>query len=176
MCQPLNHFITLSDSQWKWGQEWTYNHLSRKYIACDWAGKSEGEDQKRLSMYVTSREFHSSASTRGIAEDKCTTPDENKYRMTFCMDKIGLQTSRWILCQVHRISTVTMTDNISQIKGQPNTQMLLLEDYILELSIWVSQLPSPPHGCPWCLAQILGQIERGGHHGTSRSPQWTRRR
>ena len=31
----------------------------------------------------------------------------------------------------------------------------------LELSIWVSQLPSPPRGCSWCLAQTPGQTERG---------------
>lgn len=81
--------------------------------------------------------------------------------MTFYMDRIGLQTRRQILCQVHRHSTATMTNNISQIKGQPNTQMLLLKNYILELSIWISQLPSLLHGCPWCLAQILGQTEVG---------------
>lgn len=81
--------------------------------------------------------------------------------MTFCAGKTGPQMRRQILCQVYRLSTATMTDNISHIKGQPNTQMLLLENYILELSIWVSQLPSSPHGCPRCLAQTPGQTETG---------------
>lgn len=66
--------------------------------------------------------------------------------MTIYMDKIDLQPRRWVSCQVRRFSTATVTDNISQMKGQPNTQMHLLENYILELSIWVSQLPSLPHG------------------------------
>lgn len=115
---------------------------------------------------MTSREFHSSCSSH-------SSPNEHQDEMTLCMDKIGPQTRRWILCQFHRLSTPTMTDNISQIKGQPNTQMLLLENYILELSIWVSQQPSSPHRWPWCLAQILGQIERGEH--PRQSPQWRRR-
>lgn len=137
-------------------------NLSRKYLACDWAGKLEGKDVQRLIKCVGDcQEISFCSLSRRIAEVNCTTPNKHRQEMTFCTDKTGPQMRRQILCQVCRLSTATMTDNISHIKGQPNTQMLLLENYILELSIWVSQLPSSPHGCPRCLARALDQTERG---------------
>lgn len=45
------------------------------------------------------------------------------------------------------------------LEGQPNTQLLLLENYMLCLSIWAVGLPSSPLGCPEWLAQMLDQGE-----------------
>lgn len=45
------------------------------------------------------------------------------------------------------------------VDGQPNTQLLLLENYVLCLSIWAVGLPSSPFGCPEQLSQMLDQGE-----------------
>lgn len=67
-----------------------------------------------------------------------------------------------------------MTASISQIKGQPNTQMLLSENYMLELCIWVSQLPSPPHGCPQYWLRCWTKQKGSGPHRTCWTAQLTR--
>lgn len=90
--------------------------------------------------------------------------------MTFCMNKIGLQTRRQIVCQVHRLSTATMTDNISQIKGQPNTQMLLLENYNWSSAFGAHSCQVHPMGAHgtwlrhWARQKGVSTIEQADHH------------
>lgn len=90
--------------------------------------------------------------------------------MTFYINNIGLQTRRQILCQVHRLSTATMTDNISQIKGQPNTQMLLLENYNWSSAFGAQSCQIHPMGAHgtwlrhWPSQKGVSTIEHTDHH------------
>lgn len=79
----------------------------------------------------------------------------NKEKLMFRRTKYS---SKLNLRQLLTLCIATMTASISLIKGQPNTQMLLLENDMLELSIWASLLPSSPHECT-ILAQMLDQTE-----------------
>lgn len=133
--------------------------------------KVKRERHKNVKCIGDFQEFYSSSLSTCIAKENGTTPNENKQEMTFCMNKIGPQTRRQILCQVHRLSTATMTDNISQIKGQPNTQMLLLENYNQSSASVSHSCQVHPMGAHGTWLRYWARQNEGRHHRTSGSPQ-----